>query len=487
MNINLYIDDNSIRLLATSGKQIKKWAEEQLEPGLIEGAVIVKEAEVATKIKQLLKSQKLNPKTITVGLSGLLCLTRLVALPQLPPEMLAEGVMREAKKALPLPVEQLYLSWQTIPPQDGKTRAFLVAVRRKTIDSLLKVLQQAGLKPDLIDIKPLALANLVTGASSIIVDVQPTELDVIIMTDGVPHPIRTVPFTDKTSSIQDRVTAIKNDLDRTIKFYNSNNRDNPLASSAPIFVSGELVGQTELCQSLSQELEHPVLPLPSPLERPEGFDETHYMVNIGLALNELSSVKDAGASLINVNTLPLSKKKQQETQRRSASQFALPAVASVLAVALVPLFTLVQGAVGDISLTREQLNNTNQTVVERLAQKQELTNSIADLETQIAETEEAVNVFIVAHDTLETHGEIINDDLRLVTSYLPSTIVLTGVTHNGGTLGLQGESSNEKEIISYAKRLEDSGRFSQVTIAVIDRADLGQLTFMLILEREEVE
>ena len=55
---------------------------------------------------------------------------------------------------------------------------------------------------------------------------------------------------------------------------------------------------------------------------------------------------------------------------------------------------------------------------------------------------------------------------------------LSIIKPDGVARGLMGE---------VIKRLEDSDRFSQVTIAVIDRADLGQLTFMLILEREEVE
>jgi len=483
MNVNVYIDDSSIRLLATSGKQIKKWADVQLEPGLVDGAVIVKEAEVAKKIKQLLKSQKLSQKRITVGLSGFLCLTRLFTLPQLPPEMLAEGVMREAKKVLPLPAEQLYVSWQTISSLEGKAQVFVVAVRRKTIDSLLKTLQQAGLKPHSIDLKPLALARLASGAAAVIVDVQPTEFDIVIMTDGVPHPVRTILFQGGTLSTQEKLTSVRNELNRTIKFYNSNNTENPLAPSVPIFVSGELVGQPELCQSLSQELEHPVLPLSSPLDGPDGFDPTRYMVNIGLTLKELPLDKEAGASIINVNALPNIK----QSKPRSFSQYAIPVVVSVLAVALVPLIMLLQGAAGDISSTREQLNNTNQAIMQRLSQKQELTKSIAELEGKIAEAEEAINAFVMARNTLDNQGSIVNDNLRLTTSYLPETINLISVTYGGGILGIQGRSSNETEIISYARRLEESGRFSEVTIVSINRVDVNELSFMLILEGKEVD
>jgi len=99
----LYIDDVSIRLLVCKGRRVRRWADLPLEPGLVEGAVIIKEAEVATKIKQLLKDQKIISKKVIVGLSGLLCLTRPITLPQLPKAMLDEAVIREAKGVLPIP------------------------------------------------------------------------------------------------------------------------------------------------------------------------------------------------------------------------------------------------------------------------------------------------------------------------------------------------------------------------------------------------
>ena len=51
--VTLYIDDDSLRLMVTQGKRVEKWAELPLEPGLIENTVVVKEAEVVAKIKEL--------------------------------------------------------------------------------------------------------------------------------------------------------------------------------------------------------------------------------------------------------------------------------------------------------------------------------------------------------------------------------------------------------------------------------------------------
>ena len=126
--VTLYIDDTSIRLLLAQGKQIKKWADLPLEPGLVKNGVVRKEEEVAAKIKQLFQARKIKTKKVNIGISGLHCLSRPVTLPQLPKVMLDEAVRREAKRVLPVPPEKLYLSWQSLPTSEGKSHAFLVAI-----------------------------------------------------------------------------------------------------------------------------------------------------------------------------------------------------------------------------------------------------------------------------------------------------------------------------------------------------------------------
>ena len=287
--VALYIDDISIRMLVTHGKRIKKWADLPLEPGLIKNGVVIKGAEVATKLKQFLKAQKVSARKVIISVSGLHCLTRPLTLPPLPHQMLEEAVKREAKRVLPVPLEQLYISWQTIPSPDENTRAFVVAMPHKPVDVMFKMLNQAGLKPDLMDLKPLVLANMVKEPTAVVVDVQPTEFDIVIMSDGVAQPIRTVPLPDEAKTWKGKLQKISSELDRTIQFFNSNNPENPLDTSVSIFASGELVDKPKLCKSLSDELGFPVLPLPSPLLKcPQGLDPNHYMVNIGLTLNKLS-------------------------------------------------------------------------------------------------------------------------------------------------------------------------------------------------------
>jgi len=443
--VTLYIDDTSVRLMVAQGKRIKKWADLPLEPGLVKNAVVIEEATVSARIKQFLKDQKVKTKKVVIGISGLHCLTRPLTLPQLPRAMLAEAVKREATRVLPVPLEQLYTSWQSLPPIEGKIKVFLVAVPCKAADALFRMLSLAGLKTDLMDLKPLVLAKVVKRKTAIIVDAQPTEFDIVIMVDGVPQPIRTISLPGEAPSWQEKLSMIGEELDRTIKFYNSNNPEKPLDSSTSIFASGELADKPNLCKSLSGELGYPVVALPSPLLKcPKDFEPNP-----------------------NLNTLPAPYRPKPLSLTKV---FALPSAAIAIGL-LVPVVILIQSASADIDSIRGSLDMTSQLLQQKLAERQELMNNIKELEKEIAEGEESHGAFTAMIDNVEKQSNGLNGDLRVTTSSLPSAISLTNIRHADGTLTIRGRSPGEQEVLSYLRSLDDSGRFSEIVVRSIRRTE----------------
>ena len=474
--VTLYIDDTGLQVLEIRGKQIRKWGDLPLEPGLVKANVVIKEAEVAARIKQLFKARKVRAKKVIVGLSGLHCLTRPITLPQIPKAMLAEAVMREAKRVLPVPLEQLYISWQTIPAPEGKIQVFLVAIPCKTADALLNVLHQVGLKPYLMDLKPLALARVAQEATAVIVDVQPTEFDIVIMADGVPQPIRTVSFPSKGLSQQEKLLMVRDELSRTIDFYNSNNPEKPLVSDVTVLVSGELADKPKLCEALSNELGYPVLPMSVPLKYPQQLNPSRYMMNVGLALKEME--REAGSSVVNLNALPAPYRPKPISVARIAAVSSAVTVLCLLAL----LTMRIQGVSANVALMHTQLDIANHILEQKQSQKKELTENIAELEKIFAEAETSHNTFTTALGSLEKLANMINGDLEATTDRLFSTISLNGISHTGSKLTLRGSVPSETEVLSYAKRLDASGRFSEITIASIRRIEGKGMDFILILK-----
>jgi type IV pilus assembly protein PilM len=474
--VNLYIDDTSVRLLLAQGKRVKKWADLPLEPGLIKNGVVQKEAELAEKIKQLFQVRKIKTKKVNIAVSGLHCLTRPIALPQLPKMMLDEAVGREAKRVLPVSPEKLYLSWQSLPSPEGKSQIFLVAITRKSADALFKMLRQAGLKPDLMDLKPLLLARLVKEKTAIIVDVQPTEFDIVIMADGIPQPIRTVSLPSEALSWQEKLPMVRNELKRTMQFYNSNNPEELLGTDVPIYVSGELANESELCQTLSDEIKRPVLFLPSPLECPVGLDPNRYLANMGSVLKKISPNNESGLSVTSLNILPIAYRPEPVSLTR-----VLVVPGAVMAISFVLLLAaLIQNTSVDIAITRNQLETTGQLLQQKQTQKQKLTNKIAELEKKVAQTETSEGNFAAAVANIEKQTNGINGDLELSTNSLPSSISLANINHVSSTLTIKGRAPSEEEVLSYLRELEKSGRFSSITITSMRRVP-ASMDFILVL------
>ena len=62
--VTLYIDDFNIRLLVAKGKQVQKWARLPLEQGLVQDGVIIDEAQVVDKLKELFKLTNIAPSEV---------------------------------------------------------------------------------------------------------------------------------------------------------------------------------------------------------------------------------------------------------------------------------------------------------------------------------------------------------------------------------------------------------------------------------------
>jgi len=460
---SLYIDDTSIKLMVTRGKRVSKLGDVPLDSDLMNNDAEDKQTELVTKIQHLIKTNKINTKRVIVGISGLQCISRPVVLPQLPKTMLDEAFLREARRVFPVPPEQLHISWQIISESEGNMKAFMVAVPKHIADPLLSALNQVGLKPYLMDVKPLALTRLVKEPNAIIIDVQVTEFDLVIMSDGIPQPIRTISLPQETTSLADKMLIVKDELKRTIQFFNSNNHDSPITSDTTVYVSGELADEPDVYEALSQETGYRVLPLVSPLKCLKQLDTSHYLANVGMALKELP--KESGAVLPNINTLPVSYLPQQMNINRV---MAIPV--AVVAIGLVILLAMtIQNASASISMSRTELDSTELIIEKKQAQKKELINSIESTKNEISSIENRRDGFIAAYDSIGKSGDQIDNDLLATVDNIVDDLVLQSIGHSGVGIYLQGWAASEQEVLEYVRKLQDTGRFKEITIANLSR------------------
>ncbi len=458
----LYINDKSIRLMVTSGRRISKLAEVPLDIDLENVSDEDKQEELVNKIKHLFSANKISPTRFIFGMSGLHSLSRPVILPLLPKTMQEEAMTREAKRLLPVPPEQLHISWQILSSDETRMRAFIVAMPRQIADNLLNALEKAGLRPYLMDIKPLALARLIKEKTAIFIDVQETECDIVILYDGFPQPMRTISFPSDSLSYEEKLSIVKDELKRTVQFFNSNNPENTLSAETNVYISGEFADDSESLESLSGELGYPVAPLTSPLKCPKQLDPSHYLVNVGLALKELP--RESGSLIANINTLPGNLLPKPISRDRL---LAIPAVVAAVAVVAAFIF-IIQNTASNIDSANEQLEGNNYIIEKKQQDKQDLLGEIEVLEQQISNYALVNESLTFTYEYIGILSDSVTYNMKSVVDNTVSGIEIHNIGYGGATLRVNGISPSEEEVLDYARKIEATNRFSEVTITNIN-------------------
>jgi type IV pilus assembly protein PilM len=466
--VTLYIDDTSIRLLVCQGQRIKKWADLVLEPEMVKGSVVTKEGEVVTKIKQLFESQKVTTRRVILGYSGLHSLTRPATLPQLPKAMIPEAVAREARRVLPVPLDQLYLTWCTIPCPPGRVQVFLTGTPRKTADSLIQVLRGAGLEPTHIIVKPLVLTRALGKDVGILVDIQPAEYDIVIVYDGVPQPIRTVAFPNQELTWEQKLDMIVSDLERTIKFYDTNNPEKHLNMSIPIFISGEFVNHPEFNKSLSEKSGHPVQILIPNMKGQEQIGLERYMVNIAMAMKATAASNEANTSIGNMNLLPSPYRPKPISLTKA---FGIPGGVAVAGL-VIPMVMMIQTTSANITTQQAKLDTVTQQINQKNQQRLELQRNVDDLQSKVDAAQLTYDNFDQSWKMIKAQQEHVKGDLAITLSDITSTVTLNKVNLSENLLILSGTAPNQEDIymyaqgiLQYARSLDLSGRYQSSIVS----------------------
>jgi len=489
--VTLYIEDTDIKLLVTKGKQVDKWASLTLEPSLVRDGVIIDDEQVAESIRTLLKLGDVSTKKISVCISGLNSIFRIITLPELSQSLLPEAILNEARRVIPVPLEQVYLSYQKLESSPGETRIFLVAYPRNSTDILINTMRKAGIKSETMDLAPLALARCANEPKAIIINSWLTYLDVIIMIDRIPQVIRSLSLPTESTAIEEKRPLIAEELNRTIAFYNSSNPANQLESGVPVFVCGDLAETPDNWQTLVANSSYPVSPLAPPVQYPETFNPSAFMVNIGLALKgQLPKENDTFYSSIDVNALPES----YQTVAFRISNVIIP-LAIILGIgAVVYGGFLVKGINDDTVSINQQIEKQNAGNDILRSQNSLLKNDIINLEEEISKLPEQAAQIEAQIESVEALGlnfnslleqlslglTLTDSELKEVVSLLPVTIDLNGIGYSGDSVSISGIAQDEGDIFGYARALRSSELFDDVIISSI--SGVSTFDFSLLIK-----
>jgi len=469
--ITIYIEDTEIKVLVTKGKSTDKWASLLLEPGLVNDGVIIEEEQVAEKIKELFHLQNISGKGVTVALSGLHSAFRILTLPQLPQAILHEAVNNEASRAIPFSLDQVYLKYQVIPSSPEETKVFLVAYPRNATNALVRTIKKAGLTIISMDLAPLALCRCANVPRAIIVNNWLSNVDIAIIVDRIPQVIRSISLPTEAISFEDKLPSIAEEFNRTVAFYNSSQPDNKLDEKVPVFVCGDLGREPKSWPILIGEHGYNVSELLAPLDTPESFNSSPFMVNVGLALKEsFISTKEGDYSIININTIP----EVYKPKKTSPFNILAPVFIIILLAGLVYGWFYVQNLQKETDDLQSQLTDVQLEITQQNPKITALTDQVNQLGASIQPVKDTADKLETLLFNLRRDRIDIVEDLKKAVDLQPSSVYLylTSLSHDGDFFTVSGNARHEDDIFQYARELRRTELFSEIIISSINQVEI---------------
>lgn len=145
-------------------------------------------------IKKALKESGIKSKNAYVGIATTGSLIMVIDFPQMEKEQLDQAIKFEAQKYIPLPLEEVSLSWEVIDSShkldisnSSKMQIFLAVVAKKNIFLYEKCIKNAGLLLKKVEIESVAVTRSLIGEDKkkfVIVDIGYMNCNIDFVEDG---------------------------------------------------------------------------------------------------------------------------------------------------------------------------------------------------------------------------------------------------------------------------------------------------------------
>jgi len=449
--VTLEIDTTAIRFMETREGRVVKWASLALDPTLFEDGVISDPPALSAAVRQLMDSSGIKARDVIASVSGLYSVSRIVAVSNPPGGVTTrESVLEAAGDMMPLSMDELYLSGQTIATGEGVQQVLVVGVPRDVLDAEMLALRMAGINPRILELKTIALARAVNKEQALILNIEPSSFDIVIVVNSIPEVMRTIAWQPDSLTIEDRVEHLAMNLELTVGFYNSHHLDTPLDPATPFLITGQISADLDLMEKLPARVGYPVESLAPPLECPKHMPVSQYAVNIGLALKGRTPSKSLEQDSYlppDINLLPGTYKPWKPSARQV--YFACFVIAAI--ALLFPLYQMTSGAMdktADLQASYTSLNNRMQLIQLEIKNREPLQKAIGE------------------YNTIVDMGGGFTEDLSVIKSEADRLgVQVESIAHDGKSITVNCQTEPESYIVfrEYVTSLEESGRFATVT------------------------
>ncbi len=119
-------------------------------------------AYIVSTVRDIMREHGIKKAPLIMAVSGQAVFPRFVKLPPVDGDKIHQIVQYEAEQNVPFPIDEVVWDYQLIEdPESDETNVMLVAVKTDTVVQLTDCVVAAGLEPEVVDVAPMALYNLV--------------------------------------------------------------------------------------------------------------------------------------------------------------------------------------------------------------------------------------------------------------------------------------------------------------------------------------
>ncbi|HWR56798.1 MAG TPA: type IV pilus assembly protein PilM [Negativicutes bacterium] len=171
-HVGLDIGTGGIKLVELEGRtakpRLKVWAGAPLPQGIYREGQIGDGRALSDRIRELVAKSGVSTTYCVSCMEGQHVFNRFINMPAMSKEEVLEAIKWDAEKYLPYAPEDCYLDAVILKGAPGvqEMKVLLVAAGRKIVDAHAAVLQQAGLQPVAIDFGALALGRALLDGSA---------------------------------------------------------------------------------------------------------------------------------------------------------------------------------------------------------------------------------------------------------------------------------------------------------------------------------
>lgn len=261
------INDSSLKIIKLEKKKkdffVDSFFQTKIDSGLIEGGIIKDEnklAEVISSSYNNVKGKKLKTKYVVASLPEEESFLQVVQMPKMSEKELSSAIMFEAENHIPMPIDQVYLDFQIIPPiVDGIDHldVLVVATPKKIVDSYVSCIKSANLIPIAFEVESQSIVRaLVKNETSeyplVLINLGASNTDFIVFSGN------SIRFTHLMPAFKNPLSEeFSEQIKKYINFYQQHASHEHLAMPSQIkkiILCGGGAGLAGLCDFLHEKL-----------------------------------------------------------------------------------------------------------------------------------------------------------------------------------------------------------------------------------------